>query len=657
MALFDKVWDAGSNLAKRLKGIFAPIALFLFKRHPGIFSGVCLLFLASAAFAWQYLARSHRYEQIVTETMETKLENTPQTYKALEAFILSGGAGNIQEKLLNAKISDYFWKQLVNIDSSLRAPTSTDATAIKLEISVPDTANPPARVDDAIVTDTATQGFLFLPLGRNTRTLTDSDLQQIVKCQLHDSQCISFRDIDSELSKNAVLMDDVSVSRKQLVPMAAILANESFDGDIGLKDILKPTSDQAYYLTASGLNRIVSSAETTNGNTGQHIYASQFKASTFFPSRPYYLGATEGGDGPSNALTPLSVATSRPSSETRPTVGKLFYVSKPYFDIGGNGVVVTLALPLHYPKHSDGVICFDFALLPNAMLGRALIDRVHLLDGKVAVLTCTVEGAATCSVKGDSNFEEDFKTELEDKISKSVTLNSISQIGGDISVLQTSGSVKEPDDFFNPKEDARYIFEVLGGKQKSFWFSVPSTPMKIIDGKRSVTFVGSSLNLNRFVMKTAAYGFLALMCLFAGLLLIVWSWHDDAKKRQDMSEAFIEIGRVMLDAPTPYLRLDSQDFIVDANLATCRLLLGSGINIADLQAIKRKTFSSFIDANDAVLYSEVQRKRRNNEDVGGYSLNLITPSGPLRVTVNSSRVPATGDEYGALPDTFGILLL
>ena len=87
---------------------------------------------------------------------------------------------------------------------------------------------------------------------------------------------------------------------------------------------------QVSLITKNGVNRIY------NAQHGEleEYYASLFPADQFFPSRPYFRRAFQKGrSGSVDKLVPTD----------RQTLGDYFYVSHPYVDLGGNGIIVSLA--------------------------------------------------------------------------------------------------------------------------------------------------------------------------------------------------------------------------------------------------------------------------------------------------------------------------
>jgi PAS domain-containing protein len=111
----------------------------------------------------------------------------------------------------------------------------------------------------------------------------------------------------------------------------------------------------------------------------------------------------------------------------------------------------------------------------------------------------------------------------------------------------------------------------------------------------------------------------------------------------------------MVDSPTPYLRLDDEDRIVDVNPAFC-VKLGYPPDTLSMDELKTRTLQSLCaDVHSYNTYERVQELRRRNKEVRPYTLNLSSRYGyPVSFRVVSAGIPAA--RRGDLPETFGIFL-
>src|SRR5690349_8961603 len=80
------------------------------KQKISLISCVALLIISVLLLFW-YLNRSSEYERIVSSTLQTELEPTPQKFKGLEAFIMSNVDQQVYNNLQEKQISENFQKQ------------------------------------------------------------------------------------------------------------------------------------------------------------------------------------------------------------------------------------------------------------------------------------------------------------------------------------------------------------------------------------------------------------------------------------------------------------------------------------------------------------------------------------------------------------------
>jgi hypothetical protein len=150
-------------LWKFLRDAVAPRLASLFEKHRFVVVLVAILLAITGITGYLYLDRSERYQRIVRTTMEEDLENTPQTFKALESFILAGLDPKIQNNVENATLNPTFLKHLDEVDCLIQTgrhcneklnDPRDDTPAADLLISLPDDnrSDFPAE-EDSIITD------------------------------------------------------------------------------------------------------------------------------------------------------------------------------------------------------------------------------------------------------------------------------------------------------------------------------------------------------------------------------------------------------------------------------------------------------------------------------------------------------------------------
>ena len=64
------------------------------------------------------------------------------------------------------------------------------------------------------------------------------------------------------------------------------------------------------------------------------------------------------------------------SSATAKSVGQFFYVSQPYMDLAGNGIVVTASRVIPVYKDSAAVLCLDFKFGASKSLSDTILATI-----------------------------------------------------------------------------------------------------------------------------------------------------------------------------------------------------------------------------------------------------------------------------------------
>jgi hypothetical protein len=212
------------------------------------------------------------YQTIVEQALSKQTENTPQTYKALEALILSnaetaddGQQIDSQSIVKGANIFYEFANRIKDLHDTLDVH-DIKAPAAALFPVTPDLFKTDlGRQRQTILSEDSDLGFLFLPV-RLLRIQKDT-CDKLLSGKSHFENQLQIKTIGPLGIKN-----NTRVTNGTLPP--------SIDA----------TAAQVYYITENGLNRIVS-----RGNDDPHadmrFYRNQFRASTVFPGRPYYIGA------------------------------------------------------------------------------------------------------------------------------------------------------------------------------------------------------------------------------------------------------------------------------------------------------------------------------------------------------------------------------
>jgi PAS domain-containing protein len=635
-------------------------AVSLLENRPVAFVTASILLVVAGILGYQSWQRADFYQRTVEKALAKRTENTPQTYKALEALMMSNAETNsdgtefsFRQTVGQARFSANFADSLKEIDAVLGSSNAATPTAT-LDIAKPDVAAlMPKRQEEAIITETSGLGFLFLPV--RLLRLSDEDFAEISNqpTSIAKNVGISERNGSQSCDPKALICDDVLTTRRLLIAMKKATTALITDDKLPEGVELKPT--QAYYITENGLNRIVS----REGND-QIFYRNQFRAATVFPARPYYIGALgKLTDAPGPLLG---------QKEERPQ-GKLndyFYVSEPYLDIGGNGVVITLARAVRYPNHSEAVLCFDLRLDGEHALGKKFEDLLDRLKAAHVHLTCTTIGSGDPMCIPDNRPDDEL---IDAAPALAQMLKDAKQMGNRSGVLGGFAFVPmKAESGVTAAVSMQTPLSQILHTNHELRFMVPLEPPKVLDVEKQVValrFLAVSLNVGHFLQNTAAMGFVALILVTSGICILLVSWAGDARKRafvenekRHLHLALDRVSTVMLSSNTPYVRLDDQDRILNANQSLAAFLAVPTDSVSMTRELIGTRFEDWVSGEVSMRrYHATQERRRKGEPVDPYSLQFKRLDGQLvDGKIVSSVVPASQDRKGALPETFGILV-
>jgi len=643
-----------------------------------------LLLIGSITSFGVYLNRSSVYEQIVSKTIKSKLEPTPQSYKGLESFLLANMRQGIDSEIKKDHLTKNFkdkFKALINQLNEFASAESRQPdleTQIKLleeqvkdlqkksqngiapikvvdsimqaiqefkegKLNIPQLQLSPGQNDGKILTQKISgddkrvgPGFLFLPLYLLRPGFTQIELGKL-KANSPDARQIIEDKLkqDPYLIRDVLLVQELSSTLQQFTNIPVI--QTSNNGPV-------ITPKQVYTITRNGINRII----TNVSETPYEYYGSQFSPTIYFPSRPYYW---EGYKMQSDFWEKYDPN----SNDSGPGIEQLFYVSQPYLDLGGNGVVVTLSTALKATYQPDGgeqeskiygVVCFDLTF-PDGFLQSTLRDQLQAVKADYIEADIKMLNPTSCerNVKFRSEgmkegLEYQLFTEMERFIFQSMAGGERSQVLGNIRVL--SDDAGEELHLSIPVSQPRYTTD-----------SHNYESLKVESG-----FILASINLPKYRRVTSYIGALAGLFLASTIVLITLAWAKTIRHKNEFEKAFLRVGKVMLHSPIPYVRLDAEDRIVDCNLSFCEKF-GLTEDEHLREAMLNCTFRSLCaDAASRKEYDAVQENRKNRQPVDPYTIKFRYPKPGFKefqAKVVSADIPSTSIS-GKMPETFGILL-
>jgi hypothetical protein len=623
-------------------------AVALFERHPAR-TGVSAAFLVAAVIAGNfYVDRTRRYQEIVSTTVRAEGEGAPQRFNVLEALIMSTIDPRLTERIKNATISDEFYKHLQKMHVTFSTPTplaeltggdpSNHEWGVKLSIPDHVDSHESLPLQNAIITDNAPDGFLFFPLNL-LRTRLEGDYHRIIDESRQNSYS---RTLAAAVAADSVVADDIVISRKLTPVMRSLTRAPLFKEDEELEQLLAEVQPaRVYYITKNGVNRQVNGADPVKQ---QFVDRNMFRSTTFFPSRPYYVEAFK-------RLKPTTL--DKISGATNGS----FYVSQPYLDIGGFGVVITLARPVSYLSHSDAAICFDLRVRLENPVVFPLRKRLEKLGATHQEVKCRIGiwSAIECKPSSEGGVNFGLRRGLEKRLTEAMKAGDLSTVVGNISILDDQ-MVREDVSQAGFLAFLKYPMEIIFGyDSRPITFAIPlDSPDATDDKALEARFMISSLNLERFQQITSLLGLVSVSSLALAFFMVLLSWQGERRTSQSYEEAFKTVDRVLYGAPTPYCRLSADDTVVDCNTAFCSLL-EMPADGKSVESIKGRTFESLVAQESKAIYRDIQQRRRAGQEVAPYPLSLTCDDdSEVETLVTSGVIP--GLAPGELPETFGIVI-
>ncbi len=341
----DVLWKILGEIAQSLAKWAARPLLYIVARKKALsISCLLCLTLGIVLLAWYY-ERLTEYSEIVSDTLNQELEPTPQRFKGIESFLLSHVDKGIRDDLANSPLDKEFVLKYDQISRAIQRITQVHPAAIHFQGNLKLRAWKHAeRVIS--VHDPSSPGFLFLPrssIREASGIWSQTNVDQIEKSA------------NDRIVEDPQLARDILLTRVLINNIKDIFNTEPVRplGKARSLDISHPV--QLYIVTSTGVNKIY----TSNVDESQLVsfYEKQFSPDTWFPSRPYFLGAV------ALPYAPLGLIEGGNNFDTltsdRVKLSNYFYVSQPYIDLAGNGFVITLARKLLTYKNDDAVLCID----------------------------------------------------------------------------------------------------------------------------------------------------------------------------------------------------------------------------------------------------------------------------------------------------------
>jgi len=393
----------------------------------GALFGVALLSL------FRYWEWSDKYTDIVGKTLCRESEPTAQRFKGLESFLLSNVQVGIDQELKKKTFTSAFIEQYEKVSRGIKqyAGWLEDPIAKKNANRVLDLKLSRGAQFGSILTDSCTKSYLFVPIN-TLRFMPTSDYIETLKNGPDPKDDEDKRQqyqvlIDAMVDQDDAIKRDIRLSRHladALQPFTNItIANGMEEGRTAdLQD--QPT--QVSLMTKNGVVRIYNARPTEI----EQYYGSLFPSDQFFPSRPYFR----------RVFQERKVGESAPKEKD--TIGSYFYVSRPYVDLGGNWIVITLARGFELEGKTKGAICFDVCLADADAMQAILEKRIQELEGQTLVVECTIVGDdVRCTLengtrRGDLDIvQQQLKQNVDRFVRKKKAIFDRTEVFGNIQVI------------------------------------------------------------------------------------------------------------------------------------------------------------------------------------------------------------------------------
>lgn len=335
-----------------------------------------------------------------------------------------------------------------------------------------------------------------------------------------------------------------------------------------------------------------------------------------------------------------------------------FYVTYPYIDLLGKGVIFSACRAVTRPEVSNAIICLDFSV-PNA---------VENLKNRLKPFQIAPPVSLSCAVAANGDVEdctlesnaEDYR-HIVDLVNRN--LQTLSRNG---SLDRITGGVfrLEGNEIYPVPAWKRLLTRGLNGlglgmldaEKGQMYFTLP-------EGKKADTqrFLVYAIDVNEPQWSLLGYGAGFAFCLV--LLSLSLYYTHQARK---LAMTFVEdLERVMGISPVAFIHLDEDAHILGSNLAF-RHLTGY-----TEEQLRERTLSSILTKRSSLRYSRVAQLRQEFMMTNPYEVEIVCANGqrerivaqgaPLHMPPGKFRrfLPSLhhgSRGSGALPHTFGILV-
>jgi len=383
---------------------------------------------------------------------------------------------------------------------------------------------------------------------------------------------------------------------------------------------------QAYFITRTGIFAgVLGSAHAKTQRSPTRIY---------FAERPYFWRTIELQQGE-------------------------FYITYPYIDLLGKGVIFTVCRAVVSAQVSNAIVCIDFSV-PHAIEG---------LKNRLKPFQLAEPLSVSCAVTADGDVEDCAGQSSDDDHSQTVDIvnanlkklsnaGALDQMTGGVFRLEGSSAYRMSLVRRSFARGLKYLgldLVIPGTTNDAMYFTVPAG--KKHDQQDFLVYV---IDVNAPQWSLLGYGIGFAVCL----VLLALSLYYTHQARVLALKFVDDLQRVMEISPVAFIHLNEDTHIVGSNPAFRSL---SGYSAEELQ---KRTLSSILSRRSGLRYSKVAEFRQQYRMTNPYEVELVCANGqkeklvvqgaPLHMPPGKvARIVSAqkGAKDGlALPHTFGILV-
>jgi PAS domain-containing protein len=329
-----------------------------------------------------------------------------------------------------------------------------------------------------------------------------------------------------------------------------------------------------------------------------------------------------------------------------------YYLTGPYIDLGGNGVIRTyckhLQTKTHNPKDKDtsrdepedAVLCLDFPL--TTPIGDSVASAVARFGGAAARAQCD---GLNCTVRdgpvGEPSFAEKFKALFYP--SAKVNYDDSRDLSGRLAAAA------------NQHQQANLTGQVTmlpsPSKPGLIRLAVPTEPGQILLVK---------IDLAAYQWWRSFWLSLAAGSAATTVLLFLLMFADYGLKVKEQERAFNAVDTIMSDVPAPYARVGEDGRFIKCNTAFANLLGYDSVEHA-MPQLRNHLYEDYLDREGKEIYNAVKEERREGKEYRSYLVKLYTGGGPglgplVSVRVHGGDVPTPLLARKQPGQSFGIIL-